>query len=414
MPPPRPGAPIWAADLRPADHPVLIEVEVGPVAHGGHFVARYEGRVIFVRHALPGERVRVELTDTGHDRFWRGDAVEVLAPSPDRVATPCRIAGPGGCGGCDFQHVDLAAQRRLKAVVLAEQRRRLARLDAAQIEWDGTVEGVPGPPDGANGLGWRTRMRYQVDVGGRAAMRVHRSHDLVPLPPDGCLIAHASTPAVAGETWPAGAELVAVAADDGPALLVAGEPRIGGATVHERAAGRSWEVAADGFWQVHPAAADALVAAVLEGLRPEPGERAFDLYSGVGLFAGALADTGCRVWAVESAPSAIDAARRNLAGVRVHPRFLLGSVDDRLSTMSDRVDLVVLDPPRIGAGKAVITELLRRRPRAVAYVACDPAALARDLGTALGLGYRLASLRAYDLFPMTHHLEAVAVLEPAG
>ena len=257
-------------------------------------------------------------------------------------------------------------------------------------------------------------MRYQVDEVGRAALLAHRSHELIPLPDEGCLIAHPSTPDVVGTTWPPDTELIAVGAADGPALLVGGEPRIGSRVVHERAAGRSWEVHADGFWQVHPAAADALVGAVLDGLAPTPGERAFDLYCGVGLFAGALADAGCRVWAVESSPSAVESARRNLADAPVHVRLQLGRVDARLPGLSERVDLVVLDPPRTGAGKNVISEILRRHPRAVAYVACDPAALARDLGTTRSLGYRLRSLRAYDLFPMTHHLEAVAILEPDG
>ena len=388
---------------------LLIEVDIGPVAHGGHCVARHEGRVVFVRHALPGERVRARITDTGHDRFWRADAVEVLRASPDRVPVPCRIAGPGGCGGCDFQHVEVGAQRRLKASVLAEQLRRLAAID-----WAGEVEPVPAPPGPADGLGWRSRMRYQVDEAGRAALRAHRSHELIPLPDEGCLIAHESTPNVVGTSWPPDTELIAVGAADGPALLVGGESRIGSRVVHERAAGRNWEVGADGFWQVHPAAADALLGAVLDGLHPTPGERAFDLYCGVGLFAGALADAGCRVWGVESSPGAVESARRNLADTPVHVRLQLGRVDARLPALPERVDLVVLDPPRTGAGKAVMIEILRRRPRAVAYVACDPAALGRDLGTALGLGYRLTGLRAYDLFPMTHHLEAVAILEPVS
>ncbi|GAA3611739.1 class I SAM-dependent RNA methyltransferase [Microlunatus ginsengisoli] len=388
---------------------MLVEVEVGPIAHGGHCVARHDGRVIFVRHALPGERVRVEITDPSHARFWRGDAVEVLVPSPDRVVPPCRIAGPGRCGGCDFQHADPTAQRRLKTQVLAEQLERLAGL-----AWDGEVEAVPGPSGAPDGLGWRTRMRYRVDGSGRAAMRAHRSHELIALPAEGCLIARAGSPDVVEGSWPPGSELVAIAAADGPVLLVDGDPVIGGPLLQERAAGRTWELAADGFWQVHPAAADTLVAAVLDGLRPQPGERAFDLYCGVGLFAGALSGAGCRVWAVESSPGAVESAHRNLADAPVHVRVLTGRVDVRLPRMSERVDLVVLDPPRTGAGKAVITEILRRRPRAVAYVACDPAALARDLGTARGLDYELAGLRAYDLFPMTHHLEAVAILEPSG
>ena len=397
---------------------LLGPVVVGPVAHGGHCVARLPlpgdpegaggGRVVFVRHALPGERVMLRVTDDSHAKFWRADAVEVLDHSPDRVEPPCPVARPGLCGGCDFQHVDLAAQRRLKTAVVAEQLQRLAGLD-----WDGEVVGVD-TPGTADGLRWRTRMRYQVDDDGRAGLRAHRSHAVVPLPDDGCPIAHGGTPAVHRTTWEPGAELVAVAAADGPALLVDGRLREGRAEVAEQAAGRRWEVAADGFWQVHPAAADTLVDAVLEGLGPQPGERAFDLYCGVGLFAGALAAAGCRVWGLEAGHQAVLAARRNLEEFGDRVRLRADRVERGLAKLPPRADLVVLDPPRSGAGKQVVAALLARRPRAVAYVACDPAALARDLATAARHGYAPTSIRGFDLFPMTQHVECVAVLRPTG
>lgn len=364
-------------------------VEVGPIAHGGHCVARLDGRVVFVRHALPGERVRIAVTDTSHDAFWRADAVEVVEAGPDRVDSRCPAAGPGRCGGCDFQHVSLAGQRRLKAQVLAEQLDRLAGID-----WDGVVEPVetPGTEDG---LHWRTRMRYQVDETGRAGLRRHRSHEVEPLPAQGCPIAHPETPSVADRTWEPGAEILAVA-----------RAAPTDTEVVEHAAGRDWQVAVDGFWQAHPGAADILVRTVLDGLAPRPGERAFDLYCGVGLFAGALVDAGARAWGVEWSRSAIARARRNVPGAR----FTAGKVERVLRTLPERTDLVVLDPPRTGAGKEVVDAVLARRPRAIAYVACDPAALARDLSRAARRGYRPSSIRAFDLFPMTHHLETVAIL----
>jgi tRNA/tmRNA/rRNA uracil-C5-methylase (TrmA/RlmC/RlmD family) len=349
-------------------------VEVGSIAHGGHCVARHDGRVIFVRHALPGERVLVQITDDSHFRFWRGDAVEVLDPSPDRVTPPCPIAGPGLCGGCDFQHVDLPAQRRLKTSVVAEQLRRLAG-----IEWTGEVQAArsPGTEDG---LSWRTRMRYTLDTQGRPGLRAHRSHRVIPLPPGGCRIA-------------------------APNALDGSE-----GAVTEVAAGRRWTVASDGFWQVHPAAADILAAAVVGGLQPEPGELALDLYCGVGLFAGVLADAGCRVWAVESDHTAVGHARSNLADVADRVTVVGGRVERHGGRLPRRVDLVVLDPPRTGAGGAVIQAVVGRSPRAIAYVACDPAGLARDLATAGALGYSPTRITAYDLFPMTHHVECVAIL----
>lgn len=406
-------------------------VLVGPVAHGGHCVARHEGRVIFVRHTLPGERVMIKITDRSHDRFWRGDAIEVLEPAAGRVEPPCPIAGPGLCGGCDFQHADLPTQRELKRQVVAEQLERLAG-----ISWDGTVE----PVEDDNGLGWRTRMRYHVvhDQHGesRAGLRAHRSDRVIPLPPDGCRIA--APPLRVPPPVPED-ELVGVAVGGQPvwaAGLSSGSPRAGSGersggepgrgvsdhppgTVRERVLGREFTVAVDGFWQAHAAAPSVLTGAVLDGLAPEPGETAFDLYCGVGLFAAALYDRGCVVTGVEGNKPAVQLARRNLADAGHRARFVAGSVDrvlnrpERRGGLPSRTDLVVLDPPRTGAGRPVITALTRRHPRAIAYVACDPAALARDLGYLATEGYRLTSLRAFDLFPMTHHIECVATLHPA-
>jgi tRNA/tmRNA/rRNA uracil-C5-methylase (TrmA/RlmC/RlmD family) len=390
------SAPDSATSVAPTD----AVVDVGSVAHGGHCVARLDGRVIFVRHALPGEQVRIRITDASHETFWRADAYEILSSAPDRVDPPCPVSGPGLCGGCDFQHVSPAGQRRLKAAVLAEQLDRLAG-----ITWAGEVEPVV-TPGTENGLGWRTRMRYQVDDSGRAGLRRHRSHAIQPIPAGGCPIAHPRTPSVNDRTWEPGSELQAVAAADRSVLLVDGDPQQGSVDIIEHAAGRSWQSDADGFWQVHPGAADALVAAVLDGLRPKPGERAFDLYCGVGLFTGALIDAGCRAWGVEGSRAAITHARRNVP----QARFTAGQVERALRTLPKRTDLVVLDPPRTGAGKDVIDAVLTRQPRAVAYVACDPAALARDLRRAGAGGYRATSIRAFELFPMTHHLEAVAIL----
>jgi tRNA/tmRNA/rRNA uracil-C5-methylase (TrmA/RlmC/RlmD family) len=375
------------------------------VAHGGHCVARHEGRVVFVRHALPGERVRVRVTE-GHDaaKFWRADAVEVLVPSPDRVQPPCPWARPGLCGGCDWQHADLRAQRALKAAVVREQLARLAGLDL-----DVAVEEVPGAVDG---LGWRTRVQYAVDDAGRAGLHAHRSHDVVPI--DWCRIAHPAVVAadVPGQRWSPGSSVeVVTSVATGERLVLAGDDRSGAVT--ERVGDRSFRVRGSGFWQVHPGAAATLVDAVLTGLEPRVGESALDLYCGVGLFAAALAGPlgpGGRVTAVESDRAAVQDARHNLAdlpSVRVES----GRVDHVLRRARlRRADLVVLDPPRSGAGRAVVDLVARMSPRRIAYVACDPAALARDLAWFAERGYDLLSLRAFDMFPMTHHVECVAVL----
>ncbi|QSR31080.1 tRNA/tmRNA/rRNA uracil-C5-methylase [Nocardioides sp. S5] len=379
-----------------------FEAEVGPVAHGGHCVARLpepDSRVVFVRHAIPGERVVVEITEgTDGDRFWRGDAVSVLSPSPDRVEAPCPYAGPGLCGGCDFQHVAVPAQRDLKTAVVREQLVRLGRLDASSpLVTDLRVESVPVPGRPDDGLRWRTRQRYAALPDGRPAMRAHRSHELVAI--DDCLIA-------------------AEGARPGDAVEVPGgaEGSVPGLVHHEvSAAGRShsFTAAADGFWQVHPEAPRVLVEAVLDLLAPQSGERALDLYSGVGLFARFVGEaTGARVVAVEGDRAACQHARGNLSALEA-AAVECGPTDKVLRDGFDEpFDLVVLDPPREGAKRAVVEQVVDRRPRAVAYVACDPAALGRDVAIFAEHGYELTAVRAFDLFPMTHHVECVALLEP--
>lgn len=382
------------------------DVVAGPIAHGGHVVARVtpapgsdtgapadaepveaQSRVVFVRHALPGERVTIEITEGGdRDRFWRADAVAVLEASPDRVEAPCPFAGPGRCGGCDFQHVAVPAQRGLKADVVREQLVRLARLDPADPLLAGlVVEAVPGDVDG---LRWRTRQRYvrAPELGIDKGMRRYRSHDVIAV--DDCRIARAD------------------AREPAPGTLV--ERVTAAGTTHD------FQVAGDGFWQVHPGAPTALVEAVLTALEPRPGESVLDLYAGVGLFAAFLADrvTGSgRVVAVEGDPKASAHSVVNVAGAEVTS----GDVATVLEAgYPERFDLVVLDPPREGARRAVVEAVVARTPRAVAYVACDPAALARDVAIFAEHGYRLAGLRAFDLFPMTHHVECVALLTKVG
>ncbi len=359
-----------------------FDVEVGPVAHGGHFVARVptglddREMVVFVRHALPGEQVSVEITEHSGS-FLRGDAVEVATPSPQRVPAPCPLAHPGGCGGCDFQHVELAEQRKLKGAVVAEQLARLAGLER-HVE----VEAVEGDQDG---LFWRTRMQFVHLPGGDVGLRKHRSHEVVQV--DRCLIARPD----------------------------ARDPDRSGAVVEQvdaEAGSHSFTVAGDGFWQVHPGAPKVLVDTVLSVLAPRPGERVLDLYSGVGLFTAFLADavgpTGA-VLAIEGDRRATELARVNLAG---HPQVTVqhDRVDRALHRRSAPADLVVLDPPRAGAKRQVVRSIVECSPRAVAYVACDPAALARDLAYFADGGYRLEALRAFDLFPMTSHVECVALL----
>ena len=420
-----PGAPRRAV--------VRIVVTPERVAHGGHVVARHEGRVLFVRHALPGETVEVEVTGEGpKGRFLRADVVRVLEPSPDRVEAPCRHAGV--CGGCDWQHVAVGAQRRLKAEVLREQLARLGGItEIGGVPLADAIDVAPVPGD-HEGLGWRTRVRYAVDAVGRPGFRRHRSHVVEPVERCPLVTDAVDDVGVTRRTWSGSSEIEVVASSHGERAVVVepsgrasgrelaalpkdvSVPGLRGRTwVREEAGGREWRVQADGFWQVHPGAADVLVDAVREALRPQPGERLLDLYSGVGLFAGCLADdvgvTGT-VDAVEASIGACRDARRNLHDlphVRIHQAPVERWLASRTGTGTD---LIVLDPPRSGAGASVLDHVMAHEPRAIAYVACDPAALGRDVGHVRASGWRVASVRGFDLFPMTHHVEAVALLVP--
>ncbi len=414
-----------------------FEVTVGPVAHGGHCVARHEGRVVFVRHALPGERVVVRVTEDRQPGFCRADAVEVLEAAPDRVPRPCPYSGPGRCGGCDWQHVRHEGQLRLKAAVVREQLTRLAgSSDDDPVVRDLVIEELPGGP-----LRWRTRARFAVDRAGAPGLRRHRSHDLVLL--DDCPITvEPAARAVLERRWP-GAGAVDVAVDSAGTVtttrldrrgrpqstrvLHTGEDGAGwddGTAPAGRAArfaaGRDWEVEGTGFWQVHPAAADALARAVVEFAAVRAGETVLDLYAGAGLFGGALApaaDVGGQVVCVEADEAACAAAEANLAALP-QAEVWQGEVDaegltELFAELGSAPDVVVLDPPRAGAGAAVSRVLAAAGPRAVVYVACDPASLARDVAAFAEGGYRLAGLRGFDAFPMTAHVECVALLERA-
>lgn len=398
-------------------------LEVGAPAAGGACVARApDGRVVFVRYALPGERVRAVVT-AETTSYLRADAVEVLEASPDRVAAPCSYARPGRCGGCDWQHVALPRQRLLKAELVQEQLRRLAGVTQPVV-----VEAVPGDEDG---LRWRTRVQFAVQRDGRAGLRRHRSHELELV--DGCAIATADVEAVGVEAlpWP-GASAVEVMATGGQrvvsvtgrqvslpevsaGVVVNGRPvRVPHGVVH-RVLGRSFSVAAGGFWQVHPGAASVLASTVLELLAPSAGDRVVDLYSGVGLFAALLGDRvgpSGSVLAVEGDARACADAARNTADQPWVKVRTAGVDADLVRSGVGRPSLVVLDPPRAGAGRDVARALVSLGPSRAAYVACDPASFARDLRVFLDAGWSMPVLRAFDLFPMTEHVELVALLQP--
>jgi tRNA/tmRNA/rRNA uracil-C5-methylase (TrmA/RlmC/RlmD family) len=409
----------------------LVELVVGKPAAGGGCVARLpDGRVAFVRHAVPGERVLAAITEVTRS-FVRADAVTIAEAAPGRVRPPCRYAGPGRCGGCDWQHVSLEVQREMKALLVTEQLLRIAGIERAV-----TVEAVLGDE---GGLAWRTRVRYSVLPRGRLGLRRHRSHEIQPI--DRCLIAAPGIQDLGPEqlSW-TGAEEVEVFAPepDGERTVTVDSRRgakldvpsfdgglvVDGRTMREpgelevHVLGRRFQVSAGVFWQIHTGAATTLAAAMIELAQPPAGASVADLYCGVGLFSVLLADsvgeTG-HVLAVEQSERAAEDAYRNLVR-SAQVDVLCARITPELVARELRAtEIVVLDPPRQGAGKAVTAALAElRRLRRIVYVACDPASFARDLSVLLAAGWSLTALRAFDLFPMTEHVELMALIERPG
>ena len=391
-------------------------VRIERPAAGGGVSHLSDGRVVFVRHSLPGELVRVRVTEET-SKFARGEALEVLEASPERVAPQCYYARPGGCGGCDFQHASLAAQLSWKGALVGEHLRRIAGvtrdIEVITLSQDTHI---------------RTRLRCAVDENGALALRQARSNDVVTIA--SCQVADRRFSDAFETPWHYAEEVELRAIGDGqPFALVRritdrgtlfelttlfGEPLE--PSTHSRVAvdGHYFDVSPRSFWQSHRDAPETLLRSVLEFADVAAGDHVVDLFSGVGLFSVPLAKRvgpGGKVVAVEASPYAVRDARTNGDGLR-QLRVREWSVTPR--AINDAVapgDVVVLDPPRSGLAKGVCDALIRRAPRRLVYVSCDAATFARDLALLAAGGYHLRDLRVFDLFPMTEHVELVAVLD---
>ena len=394
-----------------------MTVRVDRPATGGGVGRAHDGRVVFVRNSLPGELLRVQVRETTAT-FFRADTIEVLEASPERVNAPCPYAHPGGCGGCDLQHASDAAQADWKASLVREHLRRIAGVERE-------VEMVSAPSPAMHS---RTRLRCALDGHDRLGLHESRSHDVVAL--EACWVADAAFATAFARRWPGVLEVELRAIGEGEPFAVARRESERGETfevralsgealdpsTHSRVAvlGHVFAVGPMSFWQSHRDAPRLLSETVLEMAGASQGDEVVDLYSGVGLFSVPLAKSvgpRGRVTSVESSPFAVRDARTNAQGLTqikvrewlVTPR----SINDTVRPES----VVVLDPPRQGLAKGAASALVRRAPRRVVYVSCDAATFARDLTTFLSGGFVLSDLRVFDLFPMTEHVELVALLD---
>ncbi len=387
-----------------------LTLVTGAPANGGSCVAHHEGRVVFVRYALPGERVRVRVTaDRGS--YWHAEVVEVIEPSDDRIASLCPIAGVDGAGCCDLAFAVPEAARALKAQVVANQLQRLGG-----HHWSGEAE----PLSAYGPTGWRTRVRLDVGADGRPGFHRYHSDELVTdlrcaqLQP-GMLDGLATT------DWPPTAQLHVAVDDDGERHVVR-TVRQGGRTATtvveggyeavQRVGARTWRVPVTAFWQAHRGAVGVYSGLVADWAQPDAGMTVWDLYGGAGVFAAALADAvgeSGRVLTVDTSRSATRAARAALVDLP-QVDVITESVRRALTGQRASADVAVLDPPRAGAGRDVIDLLAAAGVPRVVHIGCEAASFARDIGLYRGHGYAIKRIRVFDAFPLTHHTECVALL----
>ena len=400
----------------PADEEI---VRIERPATGGGVGRLSDGLVVFVRDSLPGELVTVSVGERTTS-FARAVARRVLEPSADRVTAPCRFSGAGGCGGCDLQHASVAGQALWKESIVIEQLRRIAGIDysPALVHAPSTAQGS------------RTRLRCAVDGDGRLALRASRSHSLVAINP--CWLVDPRAQDAFSTVWTRADEVELRAIGDAPPFAVVKRHvgrtarfetcdlrghRIDPVPFSRVAVGDTfYNVSPQSFWQSHVDAPSMLLERVLSLSGAQRGDRVVDLYCGVGLFTVALAaavGTPGRVVGVESSPHAVRDARENGAGhsqLRVRQSMVTADV---VRNLVGPTDIVVADPPRAGLAKGVAAAIADRRPRRIVYVSCDAATFARDLKVFLSSGFSVSHMEILDLFPMTEHVELIALLDIA-
>ena len=404
-----------------------LELHLEKMAYGGEALGFYQGKAIFVAGGIAGERVRVRLEEE-HKTWARAKLVEVLEPSPHRVKPPCPYFGR--CGGCQWQHIDYQAQLKFKREILAEQLARIGGLEAEVLPT------IPSPWP----WHYRNSVRFRVTPEGMLAFQSLRTTDLVVI--EECYILHPLVEevleALEMELAPIHSLKVKVGVRTGQQLLIletteeeipelstelpascvlippSGPPVVmaGSDFIQEEVAGKLYRVSAMSFFQANTFQAEKLVELAEEFLEPAGDETLLDGYCGVGLFGLALAGKVAKVIGIEENPFAVNDALLNAEaqGAR-NALFLCGRIEEEIGKIEGKIDIAVVDPPRTGMEKKALEGLLRLKPRAIVYVSCDPATLARDLAFLVERGYALKKVQPVDMFPQTFHIESISLLE---
>ena len=377
-----------------------ITLEIGAIAHGGHFISRYNGQVIFVRHAITDEIAVVKITSI-HSKIAFGDAIEIIKKSKDRVNPPCKYASPEYCGGCDFQHISISAQKKLKKIVIQDQFKRIANIDI-------NTEVISIEPN--SGLNWRTRFDFAISKNGHVGLYSSGTKEIIEI--DECLIAvnPINKLDIFKRKWKGLDRLKVSTSSTNQINIHRSGKNISGPTQLNEIVGKNmYDISPGSFWQSHKNAPEILINKVIEFAKFKLGDCVCDLYGGVGLFSvpilKKIGPMG-KIHLIENNIKCIQDAKKIFKkekNVIIHN----GKVEQKIGKINN-IDVIILDPPRNGVGSNTINQIINKKPRTIVYVSCDPASLARDTKTLLENSYLLDKITGIDLFPMTHHIECIS------
>ena len=378
----------------------ILTLYIGNIANGGHFVARHDNQIIFVRHAISGETAKVKITAT-NSKFAFGDAVEILQSSKDRVPPPCQYSHPEGCGGCDFQHINYRAQSGLKKEVLKDQFQRITKID---ISPDIVTSNPP------NGLHWRSRLNLAISENKKVGLRAHKSNTVIEI--DKCMIAlnEINKSDIFTKNWDNEENLKISCSSTNEINVSQFENNIlGPDKLTENVDKNTYTISPKSFWQSHINAPSLLLQQVMREANIKQDEIVCDLYGGVGLFTlpiSKLIGKNGQVHLIEMNDTCIEDANimfKHIDNIYIHH----GTVEQKLGSVKS-IDTIILDPPRNGVSKQVINQIIEKKPNTIVYVSCSPSTLARESKVLLENKYILSNIVGLDLFPMTHHIESVA------